>query len=63
MPALDPEVENLLELSRKAGARPFEDLTPEQARTAYAAGWDVLQPATEDVASARDVTIPGPNGS
>ena len=63
MPALDPEVENLLELSRNAGARPFEDLTPEQARAAYAAGWDVLQPATEDVASARDVTIPGPIGS
>ena len=34
MPALHPEVEALLELSRKAGARPFEDLTPEQARAA-----------------------------
>ena len=58
MPALDPEVENLLELSRKAGARPFQDLTPVQARAAYAAGRDVLQPATENVASVRDVTIP-----
>jgi acetyl esterase len=63
MPALDPEVQNLLEISRKAGARPFEDLTPEQARAAYAAGWDVLQPATEDVASVRDLTIPTQSGS
>lgn len=62
MPALDPEVENLLELSRKAGARTFEDLTPEQARAAYAAGRDVLQPATEDVASVRDETISSKNG-
>ena len=62
MPALDPEVEALLEMSRKAGARPFQDLTPEQARAAYAAGRDVLQPATEDVASVRDVTIPTKSG-
>ena len=63
MPTLHPEVESLLELSRKAGARPFEDLTPEQARAAYAAGRDVLQPATEDVASVRDVTISTKSGS
>ena len=63
MPALDPEVEALLEMSRQAGARPFEDLTPEQARAAYAAGRDVLQPATEDVASVRDMTIPTKSGS
>lgn len=62
MPALNPEVENLLEMSRKAGARPFQDLTPEQARAVYAAARDVLQPATEDVASVRDVTIPTKTG-
>ena len=62
MPALNPEVENLLEMSRKAGARPFQDLTPEHARAAYAAGRGVLQPATEDVASVRDVTIPTKTG-
>ena len=62
MPALDPEVEALLEMSRKAGARPFQDLTPEQARAAYAAGRDVLQPATEDVAAVRDITIPTKSG-
>ena len=58
MPALDPQVEALLEMSRKAGARPFEVLTPAEARAAYAAGWDVMQPATEEVASVRDQAIP-----
>ena len=57
MPALDPQVEALLEMSRQAGARPFEVLSPEEARAAYAAGWDVMQPATEDVASVRDQVI------
>ncbi len=62
MPALDPEVERLLELGRKAGKPPFEALTPEGARAAYAASWDVLQPPAEAVASVRDTTIPGPAG-
>ena len=63
MPTLDPEVELLLELGRKAGARPFELLTPEQARAAYAASWDILQPKAEDVASVRDHTITGKGGA
>ena len=58
MPALDPDVENLLELGRKAGRPPFEALTPEEARTAYAASWDLLQPPAAEVASVRDVAIP-----
>ena len=63
MSRLDPDVERLLELGRQAGARPFEALTPEQARAAYAAGWDVVQPAAVEVASIRDVTVPGPDGA
>ncbi len=62
MPALDPEVEILLELGRKAGRPPFEALTPEQARAAYAASWDILQPAAAEVGAVRDVTIPGKAG-
>ena len=62
MPALDPEVEMLLELGRKAGARPFELLTPDEALGAYAASWDVLQPAAAEVASVRDVSVPGKDG-
>ena len=34
---LDPDLEKLLELARTAGGPPFEALTPEQARAAYAA--------------------------
>ena len=62
MPALDPDVEALLELGRKAGARPFEQLTPDQARAAYAASWDLLQPTAQDVGSVHDHTIAGQGG-
>jgi acetyl esterase len=62
MATFDPDVERLLEAGRKAGARPFEALTPEQARMAYAASWDILQPNAEEVASVRDVTIKGKGG-
>ena len=37
MQTLDPEVEALLKLIRSAGRPPFEALTPEDARNAYAA--------------------------
>ena len=63
MPSLDPEVEVLLELGRKAGRPPFEALTPEEARAAYAASWDVLQPAAQEVASVRDLSVPGKGGA
>ena len=59
---LDPDLEKLLELARQAGRPPFEALTPEQARAAYAAGWDMLQLPVGDVASVRDVRIAGPGG-
>jgi acetyl esterase len=62
VPSLDPELEALLELGRKAGRPPFEALTPQQARTAYAASWDVLQPPVQDVAAVRDTVIPGKGG-
>jgi acetyl esterase len=62
MASLDPDVERLLELARKAGRPPFEALTPAQAREAYAASWDILQPSTSEVASVRDQAITGPGG-
>ena len=62
MAAFDPEVEVLLELGRKAGRPPFQDLTPAAARAAYAASWDLLQPAAEEAAAVRDLTVPGPAG-
>jgi acetyl esterase len=63
MATLDPDVERLLEAARKAGKPPFEALTPEQAREAYAASWDILQPAPSEVASVRDQVIAGPGGN
>lgn len=62
MPLLDPEVEKLLELARQAGRPPYEALTPEQARAAYAASWDLLQPPPQAVAAVRDVSVPGQGG-
>lgn len=62
MPALDPDAELLLELGRQAARPPFEALTPEQARAAYALGWDALQLAPEDVASVLDQSIGGRHG-
>ena len=63
MATLDPEVERLLELARQAGRPPFEKLTPAQAREAYAASWDILQPSPSEVASVHDETIAGPGGA
>ena len=62
MAALDPDVERLLELARQAGRPPFEALTPAQAREAYAASWDILQPTPPVVESVRDQTVTGPGG-
>lgn len=62
MLSLDPEVEILLELGRKAGSRPFEVLMPVEARAAYAATWDVLQPSAVAVGTVRDLSIPGQGG-
>ncbi len=63
MPTFDPDVENLLETFRTVGRAPFESLTAQQARAAYGAGRDLLQLPAEEVASVRDITIPGPEHS
>lgn len=59
---LDPDTARLLALARKAGYPPFEALTPMQARAAYAASWDTMQSPGGEVASVRDLAIPGPAG-
>lgn len=63
MPALDPEVEKLLALIHSLGRPPFEKLTPEEARTAYAGSWDFMQPPAEQVASTNDTAITGKGGA
>ena len=60
---LDPDTRQLLALARQAGYPPFEALTPEKARVAYAAGWASMQMDGGEVASVKDVRIDGPGGS
>jgi acetyl esterase len=63
MPSFDPDLEAMLALARKAGRPPFEALTPAEARAAYAASWDVLQPPVQQVAAVRDIAVPGLGGA
>jgi acetyl esterase len=58
MATFDSDVQNLIELGRKAGKPPYEAMTPDEARAAYAASWDILQAPASDVASVRDIVIP-----
>ncbi len=60
--AIDPDARRLLDLIRKAGRPPFEALSPADARTAYAASWEVMQSPGGEVASVEDRQIPGPGG-
>ena len=59
---LDPDVVSLLDLIRAAGRPALDSLPPPEAREAYKAGRTVLQPDPAEVASLRDLTIPGPGG-
>jgi acetyl esterase len=58
MPVYDPDLARLLELGKQAGRPPFEALSPDQARQAYAGTWDLLQPPAQEVARVSDQTIP-----
>jgi acetyl esterase len=62
MPAIDPQVQALLDLIKSLNRPPFEKMSPEQARAAYAAGRDFMQLPPEDVAAVRDLSIAGPGG-
>lgn len=59
---LDPDALLVLDMMRMAGRPPFETLSPNEAREAYANSRKVLQPAAEDVALVRDLAAPGPAG-
>lgn len=62
MKTLDPDTRQLLALARQAGYPPFQALTPENARIAYAAGWASMQTDGGEVASVTDQSIKGPGG-
>ena len=62
MSAMHPDAVQLLELIRAAGRPPFQDMTPVEARIAYAKGRHLLQPPPDDVAEVADLAMPGPAG-
>jgi acetyl esterase len=59
---LDPDAETLHAMIRAAGRPPFETLTPDEARRAFAAGRAAVQPEPQDVAEVSDLACPGPRG-
>jgi acetyl esterase len=61
MPAIHPDTQALLDLIRETARPPFEALSPEEARRAYAASRAALQPAPDAVAVLRDLTAQGPS--
>ena len=58
---MHPDAQRLMEMIRASGRPAFETMSPDEARAAYAAGRPVLQPPAEEVASVRDLSIPGPS--
>ena len=57
-----PDVAALIAAGRAAGSKPFEAMSPEEARIAYAARRELLQLPADVVAEKRDFTVPGPAG-
>jgi len=60
---LDPDAQRVLDMIKAAGRPPFNTLTPEEARGFFSAGRTILQPDPPEVAEARDLEAPGPNGA
>lgn len=60
---LDPDAQRVLDMIKAAGRPPFNTLTPDEARGFFSAGRTILQPDPPEVAEARDLEAPGPNGA
>ncbi|MCD8503512.1 MAG: alpha/beta hydrolase [Burkholderiaceae bacterium] len=59
---LDPQTRALLEALAKSGSVPTHKLSPLQARQAYLARRDTLQPQPPSVGKVSNITIDGPTG-
>lgn len=59
---LDPQAQALLDLIRQRNIPSTHELSPADARAAYRDRRGYSQPAPPDVASVRDVAVPGPLG-
>jgi acetyl esterase len=53
----------LLDHIRRAGRPPFHGMTPQEARAAYAAGAEVLEPPRAPLARVQDLSLPGGDGA
>lgn len=60
---LDPQAQALLDLIRQRNIPSTHELSPPEARRAYRDRRTFSQPAPPDVASVRDVAVPGPAGN
>jgi acetyl esterase len=60
---LDPQAQALLDLIRQRNIPSTHELSPSEARRAYRDRRTFSQPAPPDVASVRDIAVPGPTGS
>lgn len=58
----DPDTQLVLDMIRTAGRPPFEALSPDEARQAYANSRKLLQPTPQEVGESRDTVAPGPHG-
>lgn len=59
---LDPQAQALLDLIRQRNIPSTHELSPPEARRAYRDRRTFSQPAPPDVASVRDIAVPGPGG-
>ena len=59
---LDPQAKALIDLVIKMGIPPTHTLTPAEARAFYKDRRGFSQPDAPEVASVRDVQVPGPGG-
>ena len=57
-----PDVQALIAAGRAAGSKPFQAMTPVQAREAYSARRELLQLPPDAVAERRDFSVAGPAG-
>lgn len=62
MTKVDSDVEALIAAGKAAGSLPFEAMTVNEARRAYAARRETHQLASEEVSERRDFTVSGPAG-
>jgi acetyl esterase len=60
---LTPRMAGLLERIRRAGRPPLHAMTPAQARAAYAAGAEVLEPPRVPLQRVEDFVLPGGDGA